>query len=50
MENIYEASKKANDLGLTFNDYNYLMFLNGSVAGAVFLAAVVYLSLKIGGR
>lgn len=44
----YNATATADNLNLSYNDYNYLMGLAGSLIGFVFLGSVVYLASSIG--
>lgn len=44
----YNATLIANQLGMSYADYNDKMALAGSLIGFVFLAGLVYLSISIG--
>ena len=43
----YNATLTANQLGMSYADYNFSMALAGSLIGFVFLAVTAYLSISI---
>lgn len=44
----YNATLTADNLGLAYSDYNFLMALGGSLVGFTFLFFTIYLAILIG--
>lgn len=44
----YNATMTADNLGLSYQDYNFLMAFDGSLVGFCFLFFAIYLSILIG--
>ncbi len=46
----YSPHGTAYQLGMTSTDYSFMMALTGLIMGLIILFAIIYLTLKIGGR
>lgn len=47
---MYDSQTIANYLNISLEDYSFLMALNGSLLGFIFLFFAIQLSISIGGK